>query len=117
MSLDDATRKAHRAADRAVERVTAHADPEVLDYWFAVVWLAARTHSEFSTNTVFEIEARRPADERVGFFIEPRAMGGVMRRARDLGIIRKTDRVEPDRTPGAHARPKTIWRSQIWQER
>lgn len=110
MSLDDATRTAQRAADRAVQRSGEHSDPEVLDWWVGVVWEAARRHSEFSTNAVFELAESPPR------MIEPRAMGVVMRRAQRAGLIRPTDRYEPDRTPGSHARPKRIWRSLIWRE-
>lgn len=101
--------EAQERADRAVERSAAHADPDALDYWFGVVWALARREPEFSTNAVIEYG---DGSHRL---IEPRALGVVMRRAQKAGVIRPTDRYEPDRTPRAHARPKRIWRSLIYR--
>lgn len=114
--------EARNRADRAVERVSAHADPDALDYWFGVVWALSRREPEFSTNAVIEYGAEHASARETGSapgfdhrLVEPRALGVVMRRAQKAGVIRPTDRYEPDRTPRAHARPKRIWRSLIYR--
>lgn len=115
--IDGQTSMLEQAQDRAseaVSRAEAHADPGVLDYWERVVWGVARRKPSFSTNAVFELEAVMAGGGQR--FVEPRAMGVVMRRAQRAGIIRPTDRYEPDTTPGSHARPKRIWKSLICRE-
>lgn len=114
--IDGQTSMLEQAQDRASEavgRAEAHADPGALSYWEAVVWGVARRRPAFSTNAVFEYERATGGGHRL---IEPRAMGVVMRRAQRAGIIRPTDRYEPDTTPGSHARPKRIWKSLICRE-
>jgi hypothetical protein len=96
-------------ADEAVAQVERHADPVVVSQWVSLVWDLARKNEEFSTNLV----VMAACSIRLPTLVEPRALGTVMRQARGLGIIRPTDRFEPDITPGAHARPKRIWRSLI----
>lgn len=93
--------------DEAVERAGTNADP----VWFgkafdAVVHIARR--NEFLTTD--DVWARIPSTT------EPRALGAVMRLARDAGLILTTTEYTQSRRPECHSRPLRVWRSLIQLE-
>jgi hypothetical protein len=71
----------------------------------AVSWLAM-TQEEFTADDVWGILATDPA-----FTHEPRALGGVMRRAVSCGYIESTDRYILSSRPECHRNPKRVWKS------
>ena len=107
--------------EAVIAETARHEDPAVIDWWVGVGWELARKAQEFSTNGVIEHSKRGAAGDSpyTGVasmqMLEPRSMGTVMRRLQRAGVIRPTDRTEPDRTPGAHGRPKRIWKSLIYR--
>ncbi len=95
-----------RAREEALERVEVNAEPAWKDVAYrAVMWLASMS-SSFTTDSVWAaIEAHHP--DVVTH--EPRAMGAVMRRACDAGVIVRTDRTKNSIRPQSHRRPVRVW--------
>ena len=81
------------------------------DEWKQTAWeLAIKTSYELEEWTTDELWNRGlPRVE------EPRALGGVLKRLSNAGIIEKTDRVKTsNRHEQNHGRTITIWRSVLW---
>lgn len=91
------------ARDEAMQRADEHAD----DAWKDTAWriLVERIGpGEFTTDRVWHhLDAEGAATH------EPRALGPVMRRAADAGLIYNTGRVVKSARPECHTRPVTVW--------
>lgn len=74
---------------------------------YIVVMNVARTHQEVTPDEIWAAGLEKPE--------EARALGGVMRRAREKGLIEKTGRVRPTTQPESHATDVTIWKSNIFE--
>ena len=97
------------ARDRALDRVAAAADQR----WASAATMAVRALAEsreaFTTDAVWALLLRMGAS----IPDEPRALGAVMRRCRDVGWIEPTDRTVLSSRPETHARPIRVWRSRL----
>ena len=102
LSLTDA----QAAANEAIARVEANADPGWMTLAYQTVCSLAETHDTLTTD---EIWAALPRDGRGTH--DPRALGPVMRRAAHDRLIRATASYVPSRRPGCHARPVRVWLS------
>lgn len=97
------TQESKRAADEAVERVSA--TPQ----WWAEAYEAAervaRRMAAFTTDDVWEELGRKPA--------EPRAMGAVMRTMARNGLIEPTATYRATAQVSRHHAPIRVWRSRV----
>lgn len=66
----------------------------------------AKTHAEFTPDDIWATGLPKPQ--------EARALGGVMRRAKNSGLIEKTGRSSPTDQPESHRADVTVWRSLIF---
>lgn len=82
------------------------ADHDWIELAYATVRHVAEQHSEFTPDEIWATGLQKPS--------EPRALGGVMSRARRHGLIEKTGRVQPTKQPESHGTDVTIWRSLIY---
>lgn len=73
---------------------------------YAAVLQVAHNQQEFTPDDIWETGLEKPS--------EARALGGVMRRAKDDGVIEKTGRVKPTTQRESHGTDVTIWRSLIY---
>lgn len=73
---------------------------------YQAVRQVAKSQSEFTPDDIWATGLQKPC--------EARALGGVMRRARQDGLIEKTGRVQPTTQPESHATDVTVWRSLIY---
>jgi hypothetical protein len=94
------------ARDRAIERAEIGASEEWLAAAVAAVIRVARTR-----NTLTSDDCR---DELAGDTREPRAWGGVMKRAAKLGVIVRTDQFVTTARVACHRRPMRVWESRIF---
>lgn len=97
-----------RAADEAIARAGRNA----ADDWYraavsAVVRLAEAGWTTFTTDDVW---ATIPPEIRTH---EPRALGSVMRKLQESGVIEATGDWRPTARPEAHGRPIRVWRSRL----
>lgn len=97
-----------RAADDAVARVDANADPAWMATALDTIKRIAALQDRFTTDDVWL--ALDPHDEATH---EPRAMGAVMRRAAKMGWVAPTRDYRPSSRPACHARPVRVWGSLI----
>jgi hypothetical protein len=107
--LDSAKTDGATKRDRAIEAVGDAAPAE----WMAAALLAvesvARRESEFTTDEVWaKIEDAPPP--------EPRAMGAVMKIAKDKGIVEPTFMTRPSLRRSCNARPLRVWKSRVWRD-
>lgn len=98
--------EAARARDKAIEQVERGAGDEWMDMALAAVAQVARSKEFFTTDDLWEFVSQ-PS--------EPRAMGAVMTRARNVGIATATDRTINSDRKECHARPLRVWKSNILQ--
>lgn len=81
--------------------------PEFLAIWQALaferVQHLAATKRAFSTDDVWRLLDELPKPK------EPRALGPVLQRARQQGVIHKTDFTTASQRPACHARPTAVW--------
>jgi len=73
---------------------------------YAAVRQVAESKPEFTPDDVWATGLQKPSDAR--------ALGGVMRRAHQDGLIEKTGRAQPTKQAASHATDITIWRSLIF---
>lgn len=73
---------------------------------YEVVKKVATEKEEFTPDDIWEAGLEKP--------IEARALGAVMRRAKQEGLIEKTGRVKPTTQQESHGTDVTIWRSKIY---
>ncbi|EOC1268941.1 hypothetical protein ACN5KR_003589 [Cronobacter malonaticus] len=66
----------------------------------------ATSYEEFTPDEIWAAGLEKPP--------EARALGSVMRRAKDEGLIEKTGRVRPTKQPESHGTDVTIWKSNIY---
>ncbi|MEY8712501.1 hypothetical protein [Mangrovibacter phragmitis] len=76
------------------------------DTAYEVVKKVATAKEEFTPDDIWEAGLEKP--------IEARALGAVMRRAKQEGLIEKTGRVQPTTQQESHGTDVTIWRSNIY---
>lgn len=74
---------------------------------YNTVCLVAKRYAEFTPDEIWAAGLPKPE--------EARALGGVMTRARNAGVIEKTGRVRPTTQPESHNTDVTIWRSMIYK--
>jgi len=98
--------QAEAAADEALARVEAHADPDWKDRAYAIIFELARVRVEFTTDDVWRELGQAGVDTH-----EPRALGALMRQAAADHVIAPTDRYKPSSRVVCHGRPVRIWRS------
>ena len=102
------TSAAVQATDAAIARVDAAAQADwkaaALD---AIRYLADR-RSEFTTDAVWEVLARRHPEVTTH---DNRAMGAVLRHARSEGLVEPTDAFHISVRPECHRCPKRVWRA------
>jgi len=97
--------EATQARDTALIAVEA-SNQELVKDAIKHVQLAARNFTDFTTDDVFKPE-QWP-------FTDPRAFGAVMQKAAKLGYITGTDRTRKSIQKRCHARPKKVWKSNIY---
>lgn len=73
---------------------------------YAVVRRVAESQQEFTPDDIWATGLQKPSEARI--------LGGVMRRARQDGLIEKTGRVQPTTQPESHSTDVTVWRSLIY---
>lgn len=73
---------------------------------YAAVLQVAQSQPEFTPDDIWATGLQKPGDAR--------ALGGVMRRVRQEGLIEKTGRVQPTTQPESHGTDVTVWRSLIY---
>jgi hypothetical protein len=97
---------AQEAKREAIERVERNASPDFLDFARTIALRIASAHpTGFTTDAIWEV-----LDASGIKTPEPRALGSVMKRLADEGLIRKTGEYVDSIRPQAHARPIPIWR-------
>lgn len=97
------------ARDDALKRVAANVEWD----WAAHALAAVRkTAMALETFIVDEVWLRLPPG---GEPHEPRAMGTVMRRAREMGWIEATSDYRPSDRVTSHRNPRRVWRSLLWR--
>ncbi|MEQ9903308.1 hypothetical protein [Pectobacterium aroidearum] len=74
---------------------------------YDVLVKVATLHEEFTPDDIWAAGLEKP--------LEARALGGVMRRAKEEGLIEKTGRVRPTTQPESHGTDVTIWKSKIFK--
>ena len=78
--------------------------------WDALAFERARylatTQRAFSTDEIWQILDDLPKPE------DPRALGPIMLRARQAGLVVKSDMMVSSNRPACHARPTNVWLSQ-----
>jgi hypothetical protein len=90
--------------EQGIRAAVRHADPTWLGDALSVVHYLARTRRDLTTDDVWGLLGNRvPA--------EPRALGGVMRRAARKGWIRVSDRWRLSDRAENHRRPIRVWDS------
>jgi hypothetical protein len=99
------TAAALAATDEAIERAGDHADGNWSARALEAVRRVALRKSTFIVDEVWHELGEEPA--------EPRAMGAVMRRAADAGIIIATADWQASERVTAHRNPRKIWQSLI----
>lgn len=82
------------------------ADNDWAELAYAAVRQVAEKQSEFTPDDIWATGLHKPN--------EARALGGVMRRAHNGGLIEKTGRVQPTTQPESHGTDVTVWRSLIF---
>lgn len=103
MVADIVTLVTNSVTDEAVERAYVNAPEDWKANAAVAVENCAKRFNEFTTDEVWDALDEQPR--------EPRALGGVMRRAARDGLIRKTNRVRNSTATKRHSRPMTIWES------
>lgn len=97
-----------RAADEAIERAGRNA---YVEWNRAVVGAVMRiAEAGWTTFTTDDVWATIPPSIRTH---EPRALGSVMRKLQEAGIIEATGEWRPTARPEAHGRPIRVWRCRI----
>jgi len=93
----------------ALHKVESHADPAWMLAAFTTVELIAYVHDTFTTDAVWKsLEQNNVNSPR-----EPRAMGAVMRKAAQDGLIEATGRYQQSTRDSNHQRPVAIWCSLV----
>lgn len=98
--------------DKAIARVEAHAPEGFIEAAFLAVQRVAATQAYFITDAVWK--DMLTSDARVVEIAgvrERRAMGAVMRRAVEAGLIEPTENFWPSAQPQCHRRPMRVWHS------
>jgi hypothetical protein len=98
--------QAAEAANEALAKVEAHADPDWKDRARGIIHELARVRVEFTTDDVWKELALAGVETH-----EPRALGALMREAAGAHIIAATDRYRPSARVACHGRPVRVWRS------
>lgn len=94
------------ARDRAIDRVETHADPLWFEDALDAVEHCARAEREFTSEDVAALIGRQTH--------EPRALGAVLRVAKDRGWCVPTDRFVPATHPSRHMAPIRVWASNLF---
>lgn len=81
-------------------------DSDWTELAYAAVCQVAESQPEFTPDDIWATGLQKPS--------EARALGGVMRRAHQNGLIEKTGRVQPTTQPESHSADITVWRSLIY---
>lgn len=74
---------------------------------YAAVCDVARSKAEFTPDDIWETGLEKPQ--------EARALGPVMRRAKNAGLIEKTGRSQATRQPESHGTDVAIWKSNCFE--
>lgn len=98
--------RASVARDHAIERAEVGAGEVWLAAAVAAVMRVALTHSVLTSD---DCRNELADDSR-----EPRAWGGVMKRAAKLGIIARTERFVTTHRVASHKRPMQLWESCVF---
>lgn len=104
--------KAQAVTDRAVAKVTEHANERWLRAATEAVRLVARAMPTFTTDDVWPVVNRMGVSTH-----EPRAMGAVMRRAMASGDCTPTDEFRASVRPECHKNPKRVYESNLYSQR
>lgn len=73
---------------------------------YQAVRQVAERQQEFTPDDIWATGLQKP--------VEARALGGIMRKARQDGLVEKTGRVQPTTQPESHGTDVTVWRSLIY---
>lgn len=76
------------------------------DLAYDAVRTVAENQQEFTPDDIWATGLLKPT--------EARALGNVMKRAKDNGLIEKTGRVQPTTQPESHRTDVTVWKSLIY---
>lgn len=96
---------AQQAGNEAIDRAMRHASPEWVACAEAAVRNCAENFNEFSSDDVWSALATMHQTTH-----EPRALGGIMRRAVKSGICFRTDTYRPSVREQCHGRPVMVYR-------
>lgn len=89
----------------------ANADPEWRHVFDACVLAAARKKAEITSDDVLSEMEALPHPPRTHNLA---AIGGAMRRAREMGIVSPTNRVKRSERPEKHGNRQNIWASNYY---
>jgi hypothetical protein len=103
-------REAREATEEAIARATANAKEQWFANAFEALCQVAQRLSDFTSADVWvELRGRGIGDPP-----EPRAMAGVMRRARKLKIAAPTDRYISGKSKDRHISSLRVWKSEVF---
>jgi hypothetical protein len=105
----DGLRRGREAADAAIERVGANADPEWKAECLRVIERTAMRLPKLTTDDLW-VTLDREGSPR-----ERRVMGNTIKEAAKAGWITWTVEQRPSNRPVCHANPKRVWRSNIYE--
>lgn len=97
------------ARDEAIERGWQNASEKFRGYALQAIVVLSETEDEFTTDDVWEYFG----DNEITVAHDGRALGGAMRRAEGLGLIRPTDRFVSSDRVACHRRPVRVWESLV----
>lgn len=104
--------EATRLTEAAIKQAEENADTE----WQKLAWQTLKTvaesRPEFTTDQLWAILDTYPNIKTH----EPRAMGGIMRRAIKHGWVQKTGRYVETNRPIAHKKPIAVWKSLAYKD-
>lgn len=101
-------KESDRLRDIGITRAETNTEEDWHEAAMAAVATVARRLSRFTTDDVVKILIEHRWSAR-----EPRALGGIMRRAQKLGYCEPTSEYVKSPWKRAHSRPKRVWRSTI----
>jgi hypothetical protein len=96
-----------QAADKAINRARMSADPVWYQAAVSAVIMCSQLGEPFTSDDVW---VRIPAECRTK---EPRALGAVMRKLQEQGVIEATGGWRESARPQAHGRPMRVWRGRL----
>lgn len=95
--------------DQAIEQGWQNAADKFREYALQAIMVLSETRDSFTTDDVWEYFG----DAKNDLTHDTRALGGAMKRASSLNLIRPTDRFISSNRVACHGRPIRVWESQV----